>query len=52
MRSAHDRPNLVLINCDDLGYGDLGCVEQPATLTTYDPSHPYICAEYDLPEAG
>jgi len=30
----------------------LGCVEPPATLTTYDPSHPYICAEYGLPEAG
>jgi arylsulfatase A-like enzyme len=29
-----------------------GRVDDPVTLTTYDPDHPYYVAEYDLPDRG
>jgi arylsulfatase A len=29
-----------------------GQVDEPVTLTTYDPDHPYYVAEYDLPDRG
>jgi arylsulfatase A len=30
----------------------IGRVEQPSTLTTFDPDHPYFMAEYDLADRG
>jgi len=30
----------------------IGRVEDPVTLTTYDPNHPYYLAEYDLTDRG
>jgi hypothetical protein len=30
----------------------IGRVEHPSPLTTYDPTHPYYAAEYDLPDRG
>ncbi len=31
--ARHDRPNVVYIMCDDMGYGDLGCYGQPYIST-------------------
>ena len=30
----------------------IGRVAEPRPLTTYDPDHPYVVAEYDLPDRG
>ncbi len=30
----------------------IGVVDDPAPLTIYDPDHPYVVAEYDLPDRG
>jgi arylsulfatase A-like enzyme len=34
------------------GVRAVGEVDEPVTLTTFDPSHPYYMAEYDLPHRG
>ncbi len=30
----------------------IGQVDDPAPLTVFDPDHPYVVAEYDLPDRG
>jgi len=37
-----DKPNIILINCDDLGYGDLGCYGSTVNKT---PAIDRLCAE-------
>ncbi len=34
------------------GNRPVGLVDDPRPLTTYDPNHPYVVAEYDLPDRG
>ena len=31
--SAVEKPNIIIINCDDMGYGDLSCFGNPTTKT-------------------
>ena len=34
-KAATQKPNIVVILCDDMGYGDLGCYEQPYISTPH-----------------